>query len=934
MSFQENLFSIGHIIGNVDLPRNLSPVLRSYKRRTDPDGSSSTTYYSGLAGKKLDIEYTDDSMAVQTETLTFTTNIYVDALALISALDPDNIEALDQDGFLAIRNRNTGGLHYLKILPQSVSADEAATILGFEVDPFPGSVSYAGELASAPGSRLQKNPQGTGLLARDDDISSRGFNRAMVSLLSYLEKEKIDLSREVVVVQSVAITFQNNATIAAVDGVAGGSQSAVANVFTINDDTIRIPVHFVSSTNPGGLALEDLFHIIRNGSELQLEPGDGGSRYRVKSVHYSTNPTTVDFRNATNINNTFAVWGTPDDKSIFGTLVGLLQKEKHASIAITEIRGNIVRCAGATFITKKVQPGDTLRITGATNDIPFNHNGEFVIEKIWGEDTISVRAKSPNEPLVFSTDNRPTELNTAGGFGNAFVPIGHYLPASNLVFTLERVAGTSWGLTTAGWPTATLLIKTGKSLRDVSAQAFAKEFHVPPDAVITYMDAHINNGGHPATAITATAPTWDRTSESVGGTNVQTILNNIVAMLSDNETVTTAEYGSSRIGSAAITGTAPDDTPRSLSAGTIKSQLKLVIEYLNNHINDNVAHTGGGGNYSGSPNWHDGTNIPNSVTLDGAVDRIVEDLGGSTGANGADKIATGARTAWLGGKTNPSGSVFDALDKIITDLALTSSNDDGAERIGAQVTGDIPAGSVRSQLDYLAVNWGKLSRANTWTAPNTFNGSSGDTSPSLITATVPSSRKLLWEIANGTGKTRLYATTGGLAWVRGASWNGTSWIPDSGVSTQGMLELDSQIRQYAHFGTTSFTHASWQQYFNSQGESAVYQYGDIAVNSPGSVTSNHYYGNHFGEFVFSGNSTSLTSTYIQLTFSSTAGFTPDVIVSPCSASVPTIVHGNITSNTTVRFSVWEWDSGSGDFVLKNPISSTIPKFAYALLINA
>jgi hypothetical protein len=810
MSFKENALDSSFLIGNVELPRNLTPTLRAYIRRSDPDGTSTSSYYPGLTTKKLDLEYTDASLVVQTLTITFTSSVYSSAISAITNADVTNLEALDLDGFLAIKNRNSGSTHYIKVLPQSVGADEAASILGFRTWPFPTSVSYAGELSSTPGVRSQKNPQGTAFIGKDEDITSAGINRALAALINLIQTADIDLMREVVVTEAVDVTLQNNSNVAAADGVPGGSQAAVANVFSINDTTLRIPVGFFTTPNPGGLALQEVVQFVKNGTEVVVDAASGGGRYRIASIHYSTAPTTAAFR--TTVSSSFTTWGTPDNKSVFGILANIVQKDKQPIVAITAIRNNIITCSSATFVTNKVQPGDTCRITGATSNVPFNHNGEFLIEQVWDETTISVRAKSINEPLVFSTENRPTELNTSNGFGSVTVPIGYHMPARNLVFTLERVGGTSWGLTTAGYPTASINVKVARSLKEVTARTFAREFNISSDAVISYMDAHIASGGHPATAITATAPTWTITSESVGGTNVQTILNNIIAMLSDNETGTTAEFGSSRVGSAAITGTAPDNTPRSLVAGSIKSQLKLLLEYLNNHINDNVAHSGGGGTYSGSPNWDDGTSIAAGLTLDAAIDRIVTDLGGSGGANGADKVHTAARTAWLGGRTNPSGSVFDGLDKIITDLAVTTAGDDGAERIGAQATGDLTVGSVRSQLDYLAANWGKLSRANTWSATQTLNGASGDTSPSWRTDAVPSVRKLIFE-------TR--ATNGAYGrWYMGATlmltYNAryvspTGWIKDiAGASTMIELYVGS-IYLYSHpSSTTPFSHNAWK----------------------------------------------------------------------------------------------------------------------------
>src|SRR5262249_28424030 len=141
---------------------------------------------------------------IQNITVTFSSNDYSDALSAITNADVTNLESVDMDGFLAIRNRNSGGTHYLKIKPQVDPDLEAALVLGFAVDPYPGSISYAGEVASTPGVRRQSNPQGTVLIGKDEDLNSSSFNRAMMAILQYLEKDKIDLDREILVIKEVA----------------------------------------------------------------------------------------------------------------------------------------------------------------------------------------------------------------------------------------------------------------------------------------------------------------------------------------------------------------------------------------------------------------------------------------------------------------------------------------------------------------------------------------------------------------------------------------------------------------------------------------------------------------------------------------------------------------------------------------------------------
>lgn len=89
-------------------------------------------------------------------------------------------------------------------------------------------------------------------------------------------------------------------------------------------------------------------------------------------------------------------------------------------------------------------------------------------------------------------------------------------------------------------------------------------------------------------------------------------------------------------------------------------------------------------------------NLTAGTTPD-AVQALLALVASNIGGTGAAL----ARTAWLGGRTNPATTVDAALDKIIVDLGATAAGDDGAERIGAEASGNLTAGSVRSQLNEL-----------------------------------------------------------------------------------------------------------------------------------------------------------------------------------------------------------------------------------------
>jgi hypothetical protein len=222
-------------------------------------------------------------------------------------------------------------------------------------------------------------------------------------------------------------------------------------------------------------------------------------------------------------------------------------------------------------------------------------------------------------------------------------------------------------------------------------------------------NAHVGGSSdrHPAASVDyAGGGNW-----ADGGTNPATT---VEAQLDKLVVDLAATSGAPKIGAAATAG-----APNSLVAGSVKSQIDALLGFVNAHINQaSGAHAASAVSYAGGGNWKDGTTNP-ATTVEAQLDKLVADLVADAGAA---RIGTAARSAWLGGRTNPAGvSVLGAIDKIITDLADTAAADDGAERIGAQAVSGSPtslaAGSVRSQLDALltAVNARVLKAGDTMT---------------------------------------------------------------------------------------------------------------------------------------------------------------------------------------------------------------------------
>ena len=264
---------------------------------------------------------------------------------------------------------------------------------------------------------------------------------------------------------------------------------------------------------------------------------------------------------------------------------------------------------------------------------------------------------------------------------------------------------------------------------------------------LAFYNAHVNGTAdrHPAAAVDyAGGGAW-----ADGGTNpattVEAQLDKLVADL-------TATSGAPKVGAAATAG-----SPNALAAGTVKSQLDALLAAVNAHINiASGAHAASATSYAGGGNWADGTTNP-ATTVEGQLDKIVSDLAATSGApkvgaaatasapnslsagtvrsqldallafiNAHINLASGAHAAsavtyaggsnWADGTTNPSTTVEAQLDKIVSDLVAAA----GAARIGAAASGNLPAGTVRSQLDSIDATAVRTNVANVFTANQTL----------------------------------------------------------------------------------------------------------------------------------------------------------------------------------------------------------------------
>ena len=413
MSWQPVLNRKETLIGHTDPARVIYPSIRASVRRSDPDGFSSVPYYSLLLGKNLIISIIGTVNA--TYNIIFVSDSYGDAITTIDSADPVNLKAEDDNGFLRVTNLNGGNKNAIKI-----TGGTAAAILGFDIFPLPTAISYAGEISTtATGWPYQINEQLTSLISKDEGFQASSFNRALAAIMTMNDSITSNQDREMAFPRRIDVV------------VSGGAFSVTgldANERLFISGNTLSPI-LISNPNLDTL---DKYLVFLDRNDNQVFVND--IRTRISSVTYGTYVTDAT---------SFTTWGTPDGKSVFGDALHSVKPKTTGSI--DRISGNVLFVPGALFVTNRVQPNDTVIISGATNNTPFNHNGDFIIEAVIDEENIIVRPKGDSDAIFDSGNPPPASLNTniqlGEVYGNISVPIGRFLPftmpGANMVFTLS-----------------------------------------------------------------------------------------------------------------------------------------------------------------------------------------------------------------------------------------------------------------------------------------------------------------------------------------------------------------------------------------------------------------------------------------------------------------------------------------------------------------
>lgn len=422
------------ILGNTDVGRISTPYLTASIKRKNPDMVSTVPYYDGLTGTTLLLSVEGDVTA--SYSVTFTSDSYLQSLQDITTVCSPDIKGTDSYGYLTVTSTHSGNRNAIKI-----TGGTSLSILGFEAFPHPAGVSYAGEIDSGKPTYYEGRVKGSSSFIQNEPIQKDILNRFGAGISYILDTLLSNLDREIAVPREYSVSISTNS-------------------FTINStDRFYLSTNSIFTANPGADSLENAVTLLDQNNNLVFD--SSGNRVRVTSITYGS---LVD------ATSTFTSWGTADGKSIFG---GLSHYQKTKSTrTITNIIGNTIKCSGATFITDKVQPNDIIIISGATNNIPFNHNGEFSVDAVLSEEVLQIKPKGITDTPLFPGSTQPSCLNVKLGigeiYGTATIAIGKYCPL------IMKSGSMTFNLSSSLTGTYRIVLPIGTSLRSLLAADFTQ----------------------------------------------------------------------------------------------------------------------------------------------------------------------------------------------------------------------------------------------------------------------------------------------------------------------------------------------------------------------------------------------------------------------------------------------------------------------------
>jgi len=312
-----------------------------------------------------------------------------------SALTP-YAEAEEYEGCVVVRTVGTGDGAYVRILAPISGFDDAAPVLGLPIHPNPTATVSSGDFQDAPTRPLQQaNPVGTKYLATGEDRVASSFNRALHVLGKNADTLHKWLRRPIAT--AIDVLVDETTWAAYIDTDSDGSIDQIDLSGVVAFDSSQDGRFFVGGGLDRNSTLDAIaeFWGVLDSDHKEMMAGD-----RIVRIGCVTRGQRGAIRPSFNDDTTPPLLPLADTSgvSVDGENALGVDREKHAAVSITEVRQNtLVYCSGATFETNGVVAGDLATISGAAVDVPFNHNGTYLVETVVSEEELILRPHHDND---------------------------------------------------------------------------------------------------------------------------------------------------------------------------------------------------------------------------------------------------------------------------------------------------------------------------------------------------------------------------------------------------------------------------------------------------------------------------------------------------------------------------------------------------------
>lgn len=418
MSFRR----LGVQVGNSSRPLQSQPVIRGRIRK-----DSSGEFAALPLPSELTLE-TEDPLTAGGVTISLTDSRTLShVISRINTEMAGAAEAEERNGCLVLRSAGVGQGAFIRVRQPLTAFPSAASFLGFPQHPNPLATARAGDMLDAPvRPGDQDNPVGTTLLARAEDRLGEVFNRALAQgainddFLYKWASKPLPLPTVIEVDETTHAAYFTTTGTGQIDQINLGDLSVFDSVLAgkrLFTGELAASSTLWAISEFWGVYDSEGKQIPAGSRTVRIGPVTRGQRGAGKPTYVS------DFLAPSGaLGNTSGI--APDGLNA----LGVARTKSTENITSLPDRTTLV-CSGATFVDDGVVAGDIATITLAAVNVPFNHNGVYLVETVVDNQTIVIR------PGPDSDSVRELNPDASGPFGQVTITSGDW--EQNIWVTLE-----------------------------------------------------------------------------------------------------------------------------------------------------------------------------------------------------------------------------------------------------------------------------------------------------------------------------------------------------------------------------------------------------------------------------------------------------------------------------------------------------------------